>query len=360
MSRKNRIIIAVIILVIAAFAALAVLVRLYGKKITERSLTKALGIASSIDSISLSIPLTLKIKGITIGELFRAEEASFSPSILSLFAGRAVLSNVRIINPLLSLTMSPEGRLNLPERPEAKGAKQRKGPPVFLSALTVKNGKFIFTDNKIMPQGYKTVLEGINIDIAKTMMPPTSLHTKFSLQAQLMSPQGKGLGGINGSGWIDFGPKDMQGTVEIKEVELAYFAPYYGDFLSSRKLLSAKLSMLSDLSAKNNALKIKTQLRLHDLVYAGQAVEKISPASIFEFAQKTLDLFLDPGGNLNLQFTIDTRLDKPQITIADLKGVILQAALQSLSSQSPVDLIRKGKALIEQFKGLGEGLEEMF
>ncbi|MDI6605987.1 MAG: DUF748 domain-containing protein, partial [Candidatus Omnitrophota bacterium] len=315
---------------------------------------------TSIDSLSLSIPLTINIRGLQIGQLFRADNISFSPSILSLFAGRTVLNNVRIINPLLNFEMNKEGSLNLAGPPPAAGAKKGKSPPLLLTALSIKNGKFIFNDKKIMPQGYQTIIERVNIDISKTMLPPTSLNIKFRLQGQLADSKEQPLGAIYGSGWIDFGPRDMDGTLEIKEVELTYFAPYYGNFLSSRKLLSAKLSTLSEFKAKNNALKITTQLKLHDLVYAQQDSEKINPTSIFELAQNALDLFLDPSGNLNLQFTIDTRLDKPQLTVADLKGLILQAAIQNLSSQSPVELIKKGKQLLEQFKDFGKGLEDLF
>lgn len=359
MKKKNKIIIAIGILIITLFAALSAVISLFGKDFLERKLSKALGIKSSIDSVSLSIPLTINIRGLEIGELLQAKEVSFSPGRLT------------ITEPVVNLELSGEGKLNLPAfsrqssapqntQKNEEGAKGEK-TPFFLTALNIKNGKFIFTDKKIMPRGYKTIIEGINIDIVKNMLPPASLKFKFSIQANVADSGGKNLGAIDSSGWIDLGIKDMDGVLEIKELELTYFSPYYGNFLSNRKLLSAKLSTLSELKAGNNDLEINTRLKLHDLVYAQEkTAEKISPASVFELAQKTLDLFLGPEGNLNLEFTIHTKLDKPQITITDLKRLVLKAAIQSLSSQSPVELFRKGKELIEQFKEFGEGMGELF
>ncbi|MBC8436623.1 MAG: DUF748 domain-containing protein, partial [Candidatus Omnitrophica bacterium] len=290
MKKKNKIIIAIVILIITVFVALSAAVSMFGKTFLERKLSRALGIKSSIDSISLSVPLTINIRGLEIGELLQAQKISFSPGRLT------------ITDPVVNLELSGEGKLNLPAFSRQGGApqnakKNKEGPkskkaPFLLTALNIKNGKFIFTDKKIMPQGYKTIIEGINIDIAKNILLPTSLKMNFSIEAEVADDRRNNLGAIDSSGWIDFGPKDMDGVLEIKELELTYFSPYYGNFLSNRKLLSAKLSTLSGLKAGDNNLEIDTHLKLHDLVYAQEkTAEKISPASTFDLAQKTRDLF---------------------------------------------------------------------
>lgn len=376
MKRKNKVLIALVLVVVISFAASSAVVSLFGKNFIEHKLTAALGTKVTLGGISLNFPLTIHIKDIRIGELFRAERLSFSPDILGALSARVVVSGLTVINPVVNLELSAEGRLNLPaaldkgkgpqqqqapDKKEKEPAQERKKRAFLLTGVNIKNGKFIFTDKKIMPQGYQTVIKGINIKVAKEMFPPASLKINFNLQGEVADIQGNNLGGIYASGWVDLGPKDMDGKVELEGLELIYFSPYYGNFLSSRKLLSAKLSTLSRLEALNNDLQIATKLKLYDLAYARQEKpEKISPASVFELARKSLDLFLDPEGNLNLEFTIRTKLDKPQVTIADLKALVLEAAIENLSSQSPVELFKKGTELIEQFKDFGEGMGELF
>ncbi len=361
MNKKIKILIIAAVLFIAVFIGLSIFVSMSGKSFIEGRLEKGIGIKTEINSITLSIPLTVNIAGLKMGELLQADRVSFRPSILSLFAGKVVLSNLTLINPEFSLELSEEGRLNLPKK-DARPTKEKKGidMPFYLTALNITNGRFEFTDKKILPQGYKTIASGINVNISKQMLPPASLNTKFRIEADIVTPEGKPLGAVFTGGWIDFGPKNMDASFEIRELELTYFSPYYGDFLSKKKLLSAKLTAISDFKAENNDLAIATELKLHNLVYAEEEFEKPEGPTVFDLAQKTLDFFFSPGGDLDLHFTLNTRLDEPRITIKDLKRAVLQAALRSLGNQSPQDLIRKGKELYEQFKDFGDGLEDMF
>ncbi|MDD5166962.1 MAG: hypothetical protein PHQ57_06210, partial [Candidatus Omnitrophica bacterium] len=76
--------------------------------------------------------------------------------------------------------------------------------------------------------------------------------------------------------------------------------------------------------------------------------------------KSTLDFFTDKEGNLNLEFEINTRLDKPAITRAELHKIILNAAKRNLSNQSPQELYEKVSDTVKQFKKFGKELKDIF
>jgi hypothetical protein len=256
---------------------------------------------------------------------------------------------------VINLEQNEAGSLNLPKLKE-KG----KALPVFLIALTIKNGKLIFTDKKLNPEGYKIIIDKIDADVSKVMFPPTSLNTRFKLDAILTDANARTLASVDTSGWIDFGPKNMDATLRIKDCDITYFAPYYGNFITNKKLLSARLNLASVLKAENNALTIETNFKLSDLVYAKEEQPKEAELPKLDLVKNTLDLFTDKEGNLILDFSINTKLDNPGINIPGLKRAILSAAVKNLSNQPPEALIEKVTNTIQQFKDFGKGLKNIF
>jgi len=351
----NKIIIWVLGLIIAIFISCGITIALYGKKIIVSQIERNLKTKASLGDISLSLPFTINLTDLELGNFFAADRISATPNILSLFTGKMILGGLTIINPTINLEHSPDGSLNLPKL-ELKG----KQPPILLTGLVIKNGKFIFLDKRINSEGYRIIADKINGRIYKVMFPPTSKNIKFDISACLIHPNGAKLGDVSTLGWIDFGPKDMDANLETKDLDITYFAPYYGNFISNRKLLSAKLNLSSTLKAENNDLAIVSNFRLSDLLYAKDEPPKEGELPGLDLAKNTLDLFTDEKGNLNLDFTINTKLDKPSISIGELKKTILKAAVKNLANQPPEKVIEKITNTIEQFKEFGKELKDIF
>jgi len=331
-----------------------VAVSLFAKQIVIEQIEQNLKLPATLDKISVGLPFSIKLSKLSVGNLFKADEASVSVNILGFFAGKIVLSSVNLVNPVINLQRLADGSLNLPKL----GGKGRP-PEIYLTSLSIRNGKLIFTDKNIDPSGYKIILANLNSRISKVMLPPTSLKVNFRMSADLLTPESRKLGSAGLSGWVDFGPKDMDGDLIIKDLDLTYFSPYYGNFISNKKLLSAKLNMDTTLKAENNNLKILTDLRLSNLTYAQEApVEGALPE--INFAKNALEFFTDSKGNLNLEFEINTRLDHPNVSVEQLKKVILKAASKNLSNQSPEELMKKVNANIGQFKAIGKTLKNIF
>ena len=330
-------------------------IRLNGKKILLDQIQKNLQLEASLESISLRLPLTVELKGLKLGELASFKKISLTPNLLGFIAGKIVIANLTLENPRVHLIKSNNGSLNLPKLNEG-GAP----PQIFITGLVVKNGKLIYDDRFISAQGLKTALGSIDCSISKVMLPLTSLKTNLDFSANLEDPQGKILGNLSGKGWVDFGPKDMDLNLAAKGLDVVYFAPYYGEFLSTKKLLSAKLNLTSACKAKNNDLAIITDFKLSDMVYAQEEARQEGELPQLNFMKSALDLFTDANGNLNLKFTINTKLDHPELSIEQLKDLVLEAAAKNLSNQRPDQIIEKIQNTVGQFKDFGKQMEKIF
>lgn len=356
MKRIPKVILWLVAIIFIVFALANIALSVFAKQIVVKQIEQSLKLTATLDKISVAFPLSVKLSKLSIGELFKADEVSVSPSILGFFAGKIVLNRVTLVNPVVNLEQSGTGSLNLPKL-EQKGPK--KQPPVYLTGLIVRNGKIVFTDRKIDASGFKVILARINARVSKAMLPPTSLKADFKISADALSADSRKLGSGTFAGWIDFGPKDMDAALDIKDLDLVYFAPYYGDFISHKKVLSARLNVNTTFKSKDNDLNIATDFKLSNLVYAQE--EQIGgELPEIDLAKNALDFFTDSKGNLRLEFEINTQLDHPNLSPEQLKKTILKAAARNLANQSPAELIQKVNDNIEQFKAIGKTLKDIF
>ena len=197
----------------------------------------------------------------------------------------------------------------------------------------------------------------MNIDIAKIMFPYFS--RQLLRLADLLKAAESKIGEASFLGWVDFGPKDADATITLKDLDAAYFYPYYGNLISERKITSAKLDLQSRLESKNNDLDIFTDFKLSDIVYE-ESEEVIPDAPRLDLTKKALDLFTDREGRIILDFHIKTKLDKPEISQEEIKKIILKAAAKNIARQNPEDLIKKVSDNIEQFKDFGKEIQKIF
>ncbi|MDD5568074.1 MAG: DUF748 domain-containing protein [Candidatus Omnitrophica bacterium] len=329
---------------------------LFAKQIVVKQIEQNIKLHTALDKISVGLPFSIKLTKLSIGDLFKADEIRVSPNILGFFTGKIVLNGIILVNPVVNLERSGDGSLNLPKL-EQKGA--QKAPPVYLVGLNIRNGKIVFTDKKVEASGYRVVLDKLSAHVSKVMLPPTSLKANFKLSTDVLGSDNQKLGSIGLSGWIDFGPKDMDAVLDIKDLDLVYFSPYYGNLISRKKLLTAKLNLDATFKARDNNLNILTDFKLSNLTYAQEeSVEGRLPG--LDLTRNTLDFFTDSKGNLKLEFEVDTQLSHPAISPEQLKEIMLKAAAKNLSNQSPDELIQKVSDNVEQFKAIGKTLKNIF
>jgi len=336
----------------AIFLIASILFAIYAPKVVEDQIRQNLKVKTSLGKISLSMPFTITLEKLEIGSFADIKKISFSPNLIALLFGKVVIHGLTITEPVINLEQSADGKLNLPVL-EQKGGKP---PEIYPTSLKVVDGKIVFTDRKVSAAGFQVIADKLNISVAKVSLPVTSLATDFNLSCQLSSSAGRVLGGIIFSGWLDYLAKDMDAKLEVKDLDVTNFSPYYGNFISNKRLLSAKLNLGSTFKARNNALNIVTDFNLSSLAYEESGQQQLE----LDLAKNTLDLFTDTEGNLHLVFDIDTKLDNPALSRDKLKSIILKAAMKNLRSQSPEQIVDKVSNMIEKFKGYGKELKDIF
>lgn len=351
MKKKYKIIFWIGVIILVFFAAVNIFLGVYAPGIVQQQIEQNLKLKCSLGKISLNLPFTITLEKLEIGNLASIKKISFSPNLVAFLFGKIVLHGLNIVEPLINLEQSADGKLNLPVL-DQKG----KPPGIYLTSFNLRDGKIIFTDRKVTPAGFQVIVNKLNIKVAKVALPISSLATNFSVSAELLSQQAEVFGEIIFTGWLDYLSKDMDAKLEVKDLDVTKFSAYYGNFISNRKLSSARLDLTSIFKAQNNALQIVTKFNLSNLVYAQAQEEQLD----LDLMKNALDLFVDSKGNLRLEFDIDTLLDNPVLSQEKIKKIILKAAMKNLSHQSPQQLIDKVTTIIDQYKGLSKELKAVF
>lgn len=351
MPKKFKVLFLLCAIFLAIFIIAGILIGVYAPKIVENQIQQNLKVKASLGKISLSLPFTITLEKLEIGDLASIKKISFSPNLIALIFGKVVIHGLTITEPVINLVQSSDGKLNLP-------VLGQKGKPleIYPTSLNLRDGKIIFTDRKPSPAGYQVIVNKLNIKVSKVSLPITSLATNFDLSARLTTPAGRAFGDITFSGWLDYLAKNMDAKLEVRGLDVTNFAPYYGNFISNKKLLSARLDLGSTFKAKNNALQIITDFNLSGLVYEKTEEQQID----LDLAKNALDLFTDAKGNLHLVFNLETSLDNPALSQEKLKKVILKAAMKNLGNQSPQQLVDKVTGIIDKYKEYGKELKAIF
>jgi len=351
MKRKFKIIFWICGIILVFFVAANILLGAYAPGIVQKQLEENLKLKCSLGKISLSLPFTITLEKLEIGDLASIKQVSFSPNLAALLFGKIVIQGLNIVDPVINLEQSKEGKLNLPAFEQ-----KSKAPAIYLTSLNLRNGKIIFTDKKVSSEGFQVIVNKLDIKVNKVALPITSLATNFSLSAELLSQQSEVFGQISFSGWLDYLARDLDAELKIAGLDVTKFSVYYGNFISNRKLSSARLDSTSFFKSRNNALKITTQFNLSNLIYAQVKEQPLD----LDLMKNALDIFTDSKGNLRLEFDIDTQLDNPALNQEKLQKIILKAAAKNLGNQPPEQLIEKVTNLIDQYKGLGKELKTIF
>lgn len=351
MKMRFKVIIWILVIFLVVFLVANIFIGTYAPKIIEQQIQQNLKLKASLRKVSLSIPFTINLEKLEIADLASIERISFSPNLIALIFGKIVIHGLNIVDPVINLVQSTDGKLNLPVL-DQKG----KPPAIYLTSLNLINGKVIFTDRKVTPEGFQVIVDKLNVRVAKVTLPITSLATNFKISAELLNSQRISFGNIEFGGWLDYLAKDMDAELTIKNMDITNFSAYYGDFISKKKLLKAMLDLNSTFKAEHNALQIITNFNLSNLVY--EQTQETEPQ--IELMKDALDFFTDAKGNLKLEFKVDTKLDNPSLDPDKLKKIILKAAMKNLANQSPQDLVNKVANAIDKYKDIGKELKNIF
>jgi hypothetical protein len=131
-------------------------------------------------------------------------------------------------------------------------------------------------------------------------------------------------GRIEADGWVNLFKKDMQATVNIQDIDGIYLYPYYSKWvdLEKARIEKAKLNLTSNIHGLDNDITANCHLELLDIVRKPR-----SPDEAKEKAEKIADAVIDifralNQGKIVLDFTIKTKMTKPQFGMGDVKSAV--------------------------------------
>jgi hypothetical protein len=341
MKKLKKIFFATIAVFFVIFLASAVFVAIKGKSIAVSVIEKSLSRKVALESIRFSAPFSVAVDNLDIENLIKARRIIITPSLIGFVSGHIALNQVKLVNPEIFIIREVDGSWNLP-RPEGKSS-------LLIAGIDIDNGVLNFIDKKIGPAGSSVRAKDINLKIHTSLLSARPLNVNFSLKSNIPSKDEKTKGTINISGWVNWLKKDMKGNIELSDLDALQFLPYYEDYLPS-PLKSGRIFFNSDLSAKNNNLVADCHLSVKDLIFEKKEEKDVS-ISILDLVTGGLK---NENQEVNLDFTVQTKLDRPRVDVAKLTGSVVAKSLGESMIRNPEETIEKVKNIGKDFESFGK------
>ncbi len=362
-----------------------------GRFILAAKLQTLLGRKVNIGQLILKPPLNLEIKDLDIASLAQVDYVYISPSIPYLLTGKLALNKVRIIRPRItcervlppkqaatdSSPVTNEPKLDPPK--EAAPLAAKSSLQLVIKSLKIRSGEIYFIDHITDLQSVTVILKDINFNLRNLYTYPVDVVTDFQLNGRLPWQSGEPDGKIYLEGWLNSYTKDMLASLKIEHIDAIAFYPYYSTWvdLEKARIEQAKLNFSSKIQGKNNDISAQCHLELADIVRKVRAPEE--PQQKAEMlTDAVLDMFkaMDQG-KVVLDFTLHTKMDRPQFGFENIKsafeGKLMQARTSAgLRTQDlllfPGKMLQSGfksgadlsKAVIDGVFALGNGLKKVF
>jgi hypothetical protein len=336
MRRRHKIIFFILIVVLFFWTLASFLVTTKGNQAIVSKLESYTKRKVSVNGVYLNPLISLEIDGLEISGLGKIERLYITPSIVGLLSGRIALNEIKIIRPEFVFEKIPaqqaEAAKTLAQAAESVVSAPSAGISVARSAkrqilhfvikrIVIKDGNIDFRDRTVGQNGVKIALEDFNLNLDNLFFMPQSVITDFKLSSRIPWQIPAQYGEINLNGWINLYKKDIQATLEIKNIDGISLYPYYEKWvdLEGARIQQAKLQFKSDVMGHNNEIVANCRLELTDIVFRPKD-DSEQEKKAFKIATAVLGIFrsLDQG-KIGLNFTIRTKMDRPEFGFDNIR-----------------------------------------
>ncbi len=344
-----------------------------GKTIIIKQLEKLTNSKVSIGFFDVTLPFNVEIKNLNIEGLAKVESISISPSIPYFIIGNIAFNNITIVRPSVTFERIASHAAELPATelpatqavakttaaPETKEvakvvSKKKRPLRLIFKSFTVQDGRIDFIDHAVRADGLRITLKDINFNLTNLYTFPFPAIANFELKGRIPWQEGKEEGKINAEGWFNFYKKDMQAAIKIENIDGIYLSPYYSNWIDLEKarIEKANLNFTSNIQGLNNNMSAECRLELTDVVRKPRTPE----APPQEKAEKITNVVIDTlraldQGKIVLDFTIKTKMDRPEFGIGNIKMAfedkITKAFGTSSSGLKPADILLLPLKIIE-------------
>jgi len=359
-----KILFTVIVALTILFSAVHAFIMLKGKGIIIKKLEDLTHKKVNIGYFGMRPPLNLEIRNLDIEGLVKVDAIFVSPSIIGLITGKLALNSVRIINPKLFyervIRQAAESATGITSvSGKVVKSKRRMSLPSVFKRLSIKNGRIDFIDRTVGQDGIKITLKDLNLNLTNLYALPHSAVTAFELKGRIPWQEGREEGKIEAEGWLNLLKKNMEATLKIEDIDGIYLYPYYSNWvdLEKARIEKAKLNFNSNIQGLNNNVTADCHLELTDIVRKPRSTDEPQEKAA-KIADAVLDIFRALNqGKIVLDFTIRTKMDRPEFGFGNIKMAFenkLSQAKGSSGFKAEDIFILPGKLLEGTVKGAAD------
>ncbi len=340
-----------------------------GVKLVQPRLQKMLGPGFTLKEIQVRLT-HLSMKGIqyeglhTRKKYLWIEEIRIYPAILSLFIGPLRIRDVTIRAPSLSFYRTKEGVFVGPWAvPEKKGKREPSGDQeqkerehviLNIDRLRIQKGSVDFEDWKQGDPPARLKLSDIDLEMKEVQYPFQSTRSPAELKGRLEGKTKKG-GEILTKGWINLKTADMETSLNVREIEVKLFEPYYRKKVSA-EIDSGYMAMETKITLKEKFIDAPGKLELSHLYI------KEGEGTVFWIPAKTLiSLLKEKGDRIQVSFHMKGSLDDPKFNLQET--LLTRIAISLLEAMGvPIKVVGEGilEKTIQGEKGLTEELRDFW
>jgi hypothetical protein len=340
----------------------------YGVKLVQVQLQKMVGPGFTLKEVQVRLT-HLSVRGIeyeglhTKKKYLWVEEIRIYPAILSLFIGPLRIREFAIREPCLSFYRTKEGVFvgpwAVPEKKEKRepsgDQEQKEKERVFLKIdrLRIQKGSVDFEDWKPGEPPARLKFSNIDLEMKEIQYPFHSTRSPINLKGRL---EGKTrmAGEILTKGWINLKTTDMETSLNVREIEVKLFEPYYRKKVSA-EIDSGNMTMDAKINLKEKFIDAPGRLELAHLHI------KEGEGTVFWIPAKTLiSLLKEKGDRIQLSFHMKGSMEDPKF---NLQETLLTRIAISLLEALGVPIKVVGEEILEKRikgeKGLIEELRDL-
>ncbi len=344
------ILVALIVLLIAGFAAYRFAIRTI-----EARIMTAIGPQGEVKELRVS-PAGIEITGLRIrasdgGEKnagwpaedeFRADRVLVVPSLFDLLRSRVILDLIRVEGAYVSMLRARDGKMRiLPSRletgPSASASTKPESTtvsapapaqsedsassttPVTINGIELTNGSIDFFDATIRKTPVKQRLEQINAHIGKITLPDLAGQSEIRFEAIHKGVQRDGKVSIEGS--VELATRDSGITTVLSDVDMLSLQPYLvkGSDAGIRK---GSLDFELNSSIKQGMLYAPGSLVLSDLELAS------SSATVLGIPRKLVTAMMkNKKGKISVNFVLTGDINDPEYSLNENLSTRIAASL---------------------------------
>jgi uncharacterized protein involved in outer membrane biogenesis len=339
----------------------------YAVKFIQPRLQMVMGPGFTLEEIRLKTTY-LSARGIQYEDpgskerFFQAEEIRIYPSPLSLLKKTFHIKEFSVLRPSFFFYRSREGHMIGPWVTPEKGnekkeiskeeTKRREAVEVQIDRIRIRKGSIDFEDRKMRDPPPQMNWRELEFEIRNIRYPLASLQSPVELMGKMKGKVQEGS--ISLRGWIDAKTMDMETSLEIREVEIKTFEPYYRKRVSA-EIESGTLDIESRIGVKEKRIDAPGELDLINL-----HIKEGGGTVLWIPAETLVSLLEKKGHRIKARFHVKGNLENPQFNLQEtfLTQVAISLA-QALGIPIKVAGEEALRGTLKGEKGLVEGLQSI-